>query len=147
MVKTNASLFAESVNLTWSVHRLRENPRGLVLLVPALALTFWAGASLLGWAIGLAAVGVLVAATGDYFFPVRFTLTEKRAVSQCLIARQEIEWVKVKRALLAEDGVKLSPLGFASRLEAFRGVFLRFNNNRDEVLQAVEQLRKRREEP
>lgn len=146
MVNTNASPFAESVNLSWSVHRLREHPQWLFLLVPALVLTFWAGTLLLGWVMGLSAVGVLVAATGDYFFPVTFTLTREKATSRCLFARQELEWKKVKRVLLAQDGVKLSPLGFTSRLEAFRGVFLRFNNNQDEVLQAIEQLRQRRAE-
>lgn len=53
----------------------------------------------------------------------------------------EIKWENVKRCYVDDLGVKLSPLDRASRIEAFRGVYLRFGDNQDAVIEAVKSLR------
>ena len=131
------------VALTWSTHQLRQKPWGLLLVAPALAVAWAAGSSVFHTpAAGAVAALVLVCTIADYLFPVRFTLTKDCARAQCLLSRHEIRWENVRHAWLGPDGVKLSPLGGESRLEAFRGVYLRFADNKEEVLALVNNLRK-----
>lgn len=58
-----------------------------------------------------------------------------------LLKSSEIKWANVKRCYLDDFGVKLSPLDRVSRVEAFRGVYLRFGDNQNEVIEAVKALR------
>jgi hypothetical protein len=55
----------------------------------------------------------------------------------------EIKWTSVKRCYLDDFGVKLSPLDRKSRLEAFRGVYLRFGDNQNQVIETVKSLKER----
>jgi hypothetical protein len=76
-------------------------------------------------------------ATRDYWLPVRYTVSEKGAAVRYLGAAYDISWERVKYVTVTADGVKLSPLPPRSRLEPFRGVYLRFADNREQVLEAI----------
>jgi hypothetical protein len=140
---TRADSFVnDPVVFSWRTHRLRERPAMLLAVVPCLLLTAFAGSSVLGSPLaGLLAAGLVAASISDYLFPVRYELRRSGASAVCLFSRQEISWERVRTVWLAEDGVKLSPLARRSRLEAFRGVFLRFGSDREAVLEAVRRLR------
>jgi hypothetical protein len=84
--------------------------------------------------IGFAAV---VLATADFWMPLQYRLDEKGAALKCGFSTTAIEWANVKRVILGEEGVKLSPLEEESRLSPFRGLFLRFDGNREEVLDRI----------
>lgn len=87
--------------------------------------------------------GFLVAASvKEFLFPIRFELSATGARSRCLWSVSEIEWKNVRRIYVDAAGVKLSPLSSLSRLEAFRGVYLRFDGNREEALAAIDRWRK-----
>lgn len=102
---------------------------------------------LVGAAIGYAMFGnVLVAivafvciaaSSSEYVFPLHYRLTEEAARVRCGINVTEIEWKSVKRVIEGSGGVKLSPLARDSRLAPFRGVFLRYADNREAVLEYV----------
>jgi len=102
---------------------------------------------LVGAAIGYAMFGnVLVAivafvciaaSSSEYVFPLHYRLTEEAARVRCGINVTEIEWKSVKRVIEGPGGVKLSPLARDSRLAPFRGVFLRYADNREAVLEYV----------
>ncbi len=144
MTTSAQSYVNDPVVLTWTIHRLRERPRMLLLVIPCLLLTGFAGSRMLGSPLaGLFAAGVLAAAIGDYLFPVRYELRRRTASAACLFSRHEIPWERVRSVWVSEEGVKLSPLGKPSRLEAFRGVFLRFGPEREQVIEAVKHLRAR----
>lgn len=127
--------------LSWTVHLARQRPAKTAACV-----TFVAVASVVGYlAVGPAAALIvplaLVAFLSDFLFPVRYEITGERATSRMLLNRAEIKWADVKRCYLDDQGVKLSPLDRASRLEAFRGVYLRFGGNESEVVETVKALR------
>jgi len=85
---------------------------------------------------------VLVAALSELFFPIHYRLTPTGAYRRNFLSATQIEWRHVRKCYLAPDGIKLSPLRRQTRLEAFRGVFLRFGNgNSEEVMAAVKRLR------
>lgn len=127
--------------LTWSVHLAREHPAKL-----ACSLLTAAGAAMAGyWVIGpLGSVAVALAMLGslaEFVFPVVYRITPEGASSRTLIKVSEIRWENVRRCYVDAGGVKLSPLDRATRLEAFRGVYLRFGGNEENVIEAVRSMR------
>lgn len=89
--------------------------------------------------VGFAALGILIilAATTDYWLPIRYRVDEGGCSMRCGLSVSSIEWDKVKRIVLDEEGAKVSPLADSSRLAPFRGVLLRFAGNREEVEKAL----------
>jgi hypothetical protein len=127
--------------LSWTVHLARKQPRKLALIFPIFLLTlFWAYYLVGVFGIAVAFLG-LTAALADFLFPVHYEITTQRATCRRLLGITEIRWGNVKRCYLDDLGVKLSPLPRLSRLEAYRGVFLRFDGNDSEVIEAVRSVR------
>lgn len=92
---------------------------------------------ILGAVVG---VVVMVASTAELFMPVTYQLNNEEARSHCGFNVTAIRWENVKRLIDTPDGVRLSPLEKNSRLDAFRGVYLRFSGNQDEVLGKIAEL-------
>lgn len=92
--------------------------------------------------LGLAALVLLLLATREFFLPVRYRLREEGAYAEWFMSSYFISWGKVKRYDLSGEGLKLSPFGRSSRLEPFRGVYLRFADNCEEVVEMVKVLAK-----
>ena len=129
--------------LSWKVHRLREEPRHLRLV----ALAY--GAAIFLWgllfphplALFLPLVS-LTSALAEYLFPISYRLTTRGAYVSNGFSPLFIAWPDVKRATAGAEGIFLSPLTRpGSRLEAFRGVRLRFApDNAEAVTAAVGRL-------
>lgn len=127
--------------MSWTVHLARRHPAKTLV-----AVGFIAAASIFGYlAISIyaaVAVGLAVMASlSDFLFPVQFEIRPDRVGCRMLFKSSEIKWADVKRCYLDDQGIKLSPLDRISRLEAFRGVYLRFADNEAEVVEAVKSLR------
>lgn len=84
--------------------------------------------------VGFAAV---MLSTAEFWLPLRFKLDESGASSRCGISETAIEWANIKRAVLSVEGIKLSPHEVEKATSPFRGVFLRFAGNREQVVEAV----------
>ena len=134
---------AETTLLAWRTHRLREDPRHLRVVAAA-----YAAAIALWWllfphpiALFLPLVS-LTSALAEYLFPISYRLTTRGAYAANGVTRLFISWPEVKRATAGSEGIYLSPLARAgSRLEAFRGVRLRFTDGNEEaVTRAVQRL-------
>ena len=134
-----------AVELAWTVHLLKQRPKSAVRIGICLAVTYVCGALVFhDLLLSLLPCAAMLAAVSEYLFPVRYTLDASGAKSRWLVASLEIAWKDVKHAYLTEDGIKLSPLTRkGARMEALRGVYLRFDNNRDDVIEAVRTLRDR----
>ena len=78
----------------------------------------------------------------EYLFPISYRLTTRGAYANCFLSRLYLAWPDVKRARYGDDGVFLSPLLRASRLDTFRGVRLCFaDTNNETVLETVRRCR------
>lgn len=133
--------------LSWTVHMARRDPYRLIPVCGSAAF-----AAVTAWIIfrnpifSLAALFMIASSTAEYWLPARYRLTERGAECAYGANRLQIEWSAIKRALLYEDGLRLSPLPVASRLDAFRGVYLRFApdgkpGNREAVLAILNEHR------
>jgi len=135
----------EVVLVEWTVHLLRREPGRARVVFAAMAF-----AMLLGWGLfrsllfSLVGAVMIFSATAEYLLPIRYRLTTHRACASYGAARLEIEWERVRRVDVGRMSVKLSPFLQANRLDAFRGVLLRFASedeaaNRAAVLRIVEE--------
>ncbi len=127
-----AIVAASAPPCVWSCHPLREEPAmksmalGIAIVGSAAVVT----ASLGNVAYGVIAVVVLIAATMGYLWPTHFVIDSHGAAWKQLLWRRR-PWAAFRRAERHPDGVFLSPFRQRSRLDAFRGVFLRFGAGAD----------------
>lgn len=124
--------------LRWTVHLLREQPQKAWIAAAIMLLaSVVVGVAFRSAGMGLLALVLLWLATRDYWLPVRYSVDEKGATVRYFGAAFDIAWERVKYVTVTSEGVKLSPLPPRSRLEPFRGVYLRFADNREQVLEAI----------
>jgi len=124
--------------LEWTVHLARRRPRqAAAVVVVILAASLVAGLGFRSALFGALAAVLLVASVSDYLLPVHYRLDGAGARAAGVIHRRRMGWEQVRRAARDSLGVKLSPLGHPSRLEAYRGIYLWFAGNESEVMAAV----------
>jgi hypothetical protein len=73
-----------------------------------------------------------------YYTRTHYRLDHTGVVARGLIGVYRRPWSEIRAHFAHPDGVLLSPLDRPSRLAYTRGVFLRFSDNRNEVLERVE---------
>lgn len=130
------------VVLRWRVHLAKEQPRKLVVVIAAIiamtALSYvWFGSPI----PVIVTVLMLVGALSDFLMPTTFVITTKHVLAYTLAGKRMMAWEDVCKCYIDESGVKISPLPRASRLEAYRGVYLRFGDRKEEVIAAVTRLK------
>lgn len=123
---------------SWQSLPARRSPArtamvALVLAASFLFVSWYTGSGFMGLVLTV----VLVLSLGAYFFPTWYTLSEQGIVVRTLVTKMERPWSVYRSHWPDRNGVLLSPFPHPSRLENFRGVFIRFENNRDEVLAFV----------
>lgn len=129
---------ASQYTLRWKVHLLREQPqRAWIAAAIILLAAVVVGLAFRSAGMGVLALVLLWLATRDYWLPLQYYVNEKGVGVRYLGAAFDISWDRVKYVTVTADGVKLSPLPPSSRLEPFRGVYLRFADNREQVLEAI----------
>ena len=124
---TEDSLAETASTLVWSVHLVRRAPHRL----PGLVMVLFLGASCVWMMFGqllpvLAALALLLGACSDFLFPIRYRLTAEGLWADGLTSRMHLRWKEARRCVLETRAVTVTPLPAPSRLDAFRGVTLRF---------------------
>ena len=113
--------------LEWRIHLLRREPDRLPTLLLALCLAVACVWLMFGHALpALAAALLLIGATSEYLLPVTYRITTEGVAAAAPTAHFALRWRETKRCLQMPNGVLLTPLAAPSRLDAFRGVLLRY---------------------
>lgn len=113
--------------LAWRVHLMRRAPDRL----PVLMMVLFLGAGCV-WLMFrqllpvAAAMVLLVGSCSDFLFPIRYRLNAEGLRAEGLTFRMRMEWNEARRCVLEPRAVTVTPLPVPSRLDAFRGVTLRF---------------------
>ena len=113
--------------LDWTAHPLRDEPawKSAALGAAIVGFSGLAAASLGGALYGLISLAVLAASTARYLLPTRYVLDDREAAWRQLTWHRR-SWSAFRRVDRHDDGIFLSPFRRPSRLDSFRGVFLRF---------------------
>jgi hypothetical protein len=127
--------------LVWRVHLAAQHPgkaAGAVFAILAtVALAHFAFRS---WVLCVAAALLLTGAVGEFLFPIRYQADASGVRAKWLAGGAAIAWPRVRRCYSDAEGVTLSPFSQPSRLERWRGVYLRFGEHKQEVLAAIDRF-------
>ena len=135
----NATL--ESEAMEWQVKAWEKDPKKRPVAIVAIFIAGLAGLLILNHPLfSLLGMIVIFISTAELFLPMKFRVDANEARQSCGISVTAIRWADVKRLIKQEDGVRLSPFENPNRLDAFRGVFLRYASNEDEVLGKIAEL-------
>lgn len=127
------------VLLAWTCHPVKHKPILLTIAVVLfltllVALVYhWTESTL----FSLAAALVLWGSVSQYFLPVGFKFTERDVTVKYTTHKLVKGWELFRSYYVDKNGVLLSPFVRPSRLENFRGTYVRFSGNQDEVLAIV----------
>ena len=129
-----------ATELRWTVHPLRHEPpvKTALLVLIILGVPVLVALAFETPAFGFLAAVLLTASMSRYFAPTRYALLQEHVLIAHLGARRTTPWGRIRRHAVLPDGVFLSPFVRPHRLDPFRGCFLRYRDNRDEVIAYVE---------
>ena len=126
--------------LAWTTHPIKKRPLAAVLvslfilLIPFIVLSITSSRI-----FGFLSLVVLFASVAKFYFPTYFRLTDSEAIIKSSTQTIKRKWSEFRSFYRDKNGVLLSPFVEKSRLENFRGIYLIFNNNDDEVMEIVKQ--------
>jgi hypothetical protein len=135
--KMNGQMSSETV-LKWSTHPVRKKAWISILVVLFLfviwALVYLATLNLFFVAFS---VVVLLGSLSSFFLPTYYELDNEKVKIRFFFTLKEKKWGMFRSCYVDKNGVLLSPFEKPSRLENFRGIYIRFNQNKDEVVDFV----------
>ena len=123
----------------WVVHPLFDSPRKSVFLV--LFLVFLViGIQFLFDSFGVAFLSIffLFGSLRQYFFPVRYEVYDDRITVSSFFFKQNRLWNEFRSYYIDQHGILLSPFSKPSRLESFRGIYVRFGLDKSVVQDLVQ---------
>lgn len=85
----------------------------------------------------LLAIFILMASLSAYFFPTSYEMTDEKIRVKYIATRKEKNWDSFRSFYADKNGVFLSPFPKPSRMENFRGLYVRYKDNQEEVLDFV----------
>ena len=126
---------------TWEAWPVRRNPARGVLAAVVIAGSVWGTWAWTG-SVALTGVALVVlgVATGTFFFPTHYRLTQEGVEIERPWRRQCRPWKDFRGIRHGGDLVVLSPFARESWLDGFRGVTLLLPEERGEVLEYVEAM-------
>jgi hypothetical protein len=127
--------------LEWVSHPAKRNIRTTVIVTVFLALllvviyfmTYSVWFTVLGFMI-------LYGALASFYFPTRYKFSEKELTIKTTLQTLKKQWSQYRSYYPDKNGVLLSPFVRPTRLENFRGIYIRFEKNRDEVVAFVRMM-------
>jgi len=82
-------------------------------------------------------VVILLGSLSSFFLPTHYELDQEKIKVRFFLTKREREWSAFRSFYVDKNGVLLSPFAKPSRLENFRGIYVRFNQNKDQVVDFV----------
>ena len=129
---------ANNTELCWVCHPVQEQHwRALAVLLVMMATGIGLFIATGDSAWSLTGLAVLLLGLYDFLLPTTFRLTRHGVESRVLIFTRRKPWTSLRSFHVGPNGVLLSPFRGRHRMEAHRGIFVRFHGNRAEVLSIV----------
>ncbi|UCB52552.1 MAG: hypothetical protein JSV10_00170 [Candidatus Zixiibacteriota bacterium] len=128
----------EDPALKWSSHPVKKKTVVSILVVLFL-LVIWLVVYVTTSSILLTGLAVIImlGSMSSFFLPTIYELDQKKVRIKFFLTKREREWSSFRSFYVDKNGVLLSPFAGRSRLENFRGVYVRFSRNKDQVVDFV----------
>ncbi len=120
--------------LTWIAHPARARKRAAALTLIFMLIIFVVVylISLSPWMVVLAAA-IFVGSLSTFFFPTRYELSREKIKVKYLFTTIVKDMSMYRSFYPDKNGLLLSPFVRPSRLENFRGLYIKYHRNKDEV--------------
>jgi hypothetical protein len=128
----------EKPQLEYLCHPARRDMR-----ITALATVFIIVCIVLVWLISYSpilvglAILILFGSLAGFYFPTRYYFYDDHFIVKTTVQSLRKEWSQYRSYYPDKNGVLLSPFGRPTRLENFRGLYIKFAGNRDRVMEIV----------
>lgn len=127
-------------SISWSVRPYEKAPakRYVIFAIALVAMAF--GVFIYGQPLlGIVGFAIILGSTVEFWVGSSYKVDAQGATSRTGLSISKIGWEDVKRIVIGENEVKVSPLeDGGSRMDAFRGVVLKVNeDNRAQIIDAV----------
>lgn len=128
-----------SNSMKWTVHPVKRRP---LVSVAVTIFIFIVGfvvdySAQSDWFTILALV-VLFGSLSKFYLPTFYELNDKTVIIKTTTQTLKKEWKLYRSYYPDKNGVLLSPYSEQTRMENFRGIYLMFEKNKDEVLKFIE---------
>ncbi len=145
---TAATSGPDPVLFQWTSHPAKARPRTaamvaiflLILVVVVYLLTYSA-------LFTVAAALILWGSLSQFFVRTTFEFTDNKVKVKYVVNKIEKEWTQYRSYYVDKHGVLLSPFIRPSRLENFRGLYIRFDANKEAVMNVVKMKIRKLEDP
>lgn len=132
--------------LAWISHPAKARKKAsiitVILIIAVLVIVYYMTYSVLMVMLG---VVLFTAALSTFFFPTRFEISKDKVKVKYLFTSVQREMRAFRTYYPDKNGVLLSPFIRPSRLENFRGLYIRYHQNKAEVDAFVKKIFEERE--
>jgi hypothetical protein len=129
----------EPPQYVWVVHPLFDSPKKSVFLVFFL-ICLLVGIQFLFGSLGITLLSIvfLFGSLRQYFLPFRYEVYNNQITVSSFLSKQDRAWNEFRSYYVDQHGILLSPFPKPSRLENFRGIYVRFGLDRSMVLDLIQ---------
>jgi hypothetical protein len=124
--------------LKWSTHPVKRSAKTSILVILfLLVIWFLVYFTTFNLFLTILSVVIMLGSLSPFFLPTYYELDNQKIKVKFFFNTREKEWNMFRSFYVDKNGVLLSPFERPSRLENFRGLYVRFNQNKDEVVDFV----------
>lgn len=129
----------EPPQYVWVVYPLFDSPKKSVFLVSFLIFLL-VGIQFLFGSLGITLLSIvfLFGSLRQYFLPFRYEVYNNQITVSSFLSKQDRAWNEFRSYYVDQHGILLSPFPKPSRLENFRGIYVRFGLDRSMVLDLIQ---------
>ena len=138
LLPTKDNLPDETNVLEWKCHPATRKPwitLGVSVFILIISMLVFAATDSKGFSF--LSLLVMFASLAKYYFPTKYRMTDKKISIKTTTQTMHKEWEIYRSFYPDKNGILLSPFARPTRMENFRGLYVMFSNNRDEVLEFV----------
>jgi len=135
-------------SLEWVCHPAKRNMRTTILVsffIAVIVVVVYLATDHSIW-FSILAFLFLFGSLASFYFPSYYRLTEDEIIVRTKMQTNVKKWSQYRTFYADKNGVLLSPFVRPSRLENFRGIYIKFGGNRDEVVEFVRAMMARHNE-
>ncbi len=126
------------IALKWTVHPAKKNlPLTILVIIFLVILCISIYISFDSLSLSLLSAIFLFGSLSSFFFPTTYLLCDKGIIVKTIFREFYREWVSFKRYYIDKNGILLSPFLYKTRLENFRGLYVRFDSNKQQIVDFI----------
>lgn len=143
---TDADAGDGAVLLEWICHPAKRNMKVTVavsvLIAVLVVIVYYATFSVWFTILGFL---ILTGSLAGFYFPSHYRFTDDEVIVRTTMQTLHKKWSQYRSFYPDKNGVLLSPFARPSRLENFRGIYIKFWDNKDKVMAIVREKIRRRD--